>query len=96
MPPLVFSQAYEVSVPGGVTDIACIRDELMVATQSGHILRYMWDGQVNRDYCLDLRRIPFCMDQQVSSVAIHFVRLSSYNVFMFRCCVPCRWWTRVT
>ena len=71
MPPLVFSQAYEVSVPGGVTDIACIRDELMVATQSGHILRYMWDGQVNRDYCLDLRRIPFCMDQQVSFGTIH-------------------------
>ena len=21
--------------------------------------------QVNRDYCLDLRRIPFCLDQQV-------------------------------
>ena len=71
MPPLVFSQAYEVSVPGGVTDIACIRDELMVATQSGHILRYMWDGQVNRDYCLDLRRIPFCMDQQVNFGTIH-------------------------
>ena len=40
VPPLVFSQAYEVSVPGGVTDIACIRDELMVATEDGHILRY--------------------------------------------------------
>ena len=65
VPPLVFSQAYEVAVPGGVTDAACIRDELMVATTNGHILRYMWDGQVNRDYCLDLRRIPFCMDQQV-------------------------------
>ena len=65
VPPLVFSQAYEVVVPGGVTDAACIRDELMVSTKNGHILRYMWDGQVNRDYCLDLRRIPFCMDQQV-------------------------------
>ena len=32
VPPLVFSQAYEVSVPGGVTDVASIRDELMVAT----------------------------------------------------------------
>ena len=63
-----------------------IRDELMLATRDGHILRYCWDGQVctctlyqctctlyiyllsyqvNRDYCLDLRRIPFCMDQQV-------------------------------
>ena len=37
----------------------------MISTQDGHILRYLWDGQVNRDYCLDLRRIPFCVDQQV-------------------------------
>ena len=65
VPPLVFSQAYEVVVPGGVTDAACIRNEVMVSTKNGHILCYMWDGQVNRDYCLDLRRIPFCMDQQV-------------------------------
>ena len=65
VPPLVFSQAFEVSVPGGVTDISCVRDELMVATRNGHILRYLWDGQMNRDYNLDLRRIPFCVDQQV-------------------------------
>jgi len=65
VPPLVFSQAFEVPIPGGITDLACIRDELMVATNDGHILRYLWDGQANRDYCLDLRRIPFCVDQQV-------------------------------
>jgi len=65
VPPLVFSQAFEIAVPGGVTDLVCIRDELMVSTRTGHILRYQWDGQVNRDYCLDLRRIPFCVDQQV-------------------------------
>jgi len=65
VPPLVFSQAFEVPIPGGVTDIASIRDELMISTQDGHILRYLWDGQSNRDYSLDLRRIPFCMDQQV-------------------------------
>ena len=65
VPPLVFSQAFEVCVAGGVTDVACIRDELMVATKDGHILRYLWDGQLARDYCLDLRRIPFCVDQQV-------------------------------
>jgi len=65
VPPLVFSQAFEVPIPGGITDMASIRDELMISTQDGHILRYLWDGQVNRDYCLDLRRIPFCMDQQV-------------------------------
>ena len=27
--------------------------------------RFSWDGQEIRDYSLDLRRIPFCMDQQV-------------------------------
>ena len=56
---------FQIAVPGGVTDLVCIRDELMVSTRDGHILRYQWDGQVNRDYCLDLRRIPFYVDQQV-------------------------------
>jgi len=37
----------------------------MVATQSGKILRFGWDGQEIRDYSLDLRRVPFCIDQQV-------------------------------
>ena len=31
----------QISVPGGVTDIVTIRDELMVATKDGHILRYI-------------------------------------------------------
>jgi hypothetical protein len=39
VPPLVFSQAFEVPVPGGITDITGIRDELMIATRDGHILR---------------------------------------------------------
>ena len=30
-----------------------------------HNLRYLWDGKMNRDYCLDLKRIPFSVDQQV-------------------------------
>jgi len=77
VPPLIFSQAFEISVPGGVTDIVTIRDELMVATKDGHILRYLWDGQMNRDYCLDLRRIPFCTDQQVLR-AVPLVDQGSY------------------
>lgn len=31
---------------------------------SPRILRFSWDGQEIRDYSLDLRRIPFCVDQQ--------------------------------
>lgn len=46
--------------------MVCIRDELMISTVRSHVLRYRWDGSLNRDYSLDLRRIPFCMDKQVS------------------------------
>lgn len=46
--------------------MVCIRDELMVSTVRGHVLRYKWDGMLNRDFCLDLRRIPFCVDKLVS------------------------------
>ena len=68
IPPLIFSLAFEVEVEGGVSDLVAIRDELMVATKAGKILRYSWEGQEIRDYSLDLRRIPFCVDQQVGSI----------------------------
>lgn len=59
-------QDEEVGIEGGITSVVCIRDELMLATTRGRVLRYRWDGSQNRDYCLDLRRVPFCIDQQVS------------------------------
>ena len=61
----IFFQAFEVEVEGGVSDLVAIRDELMIATKAGKILRYSWEGQEIRDYSLDLKRIPFCVDQQV-------------------------------
>lgn len=51
---------------GVITNVVSIRDELMISTNLGKILRYRWDGSQNLDYCLDLKRIPFCIDQQVS------------------------------
>lgn len=68
--------------------MVCIRDELMISTVHGHILRYRWDGSLNRDYCLDLRRIPFCIDKQVSKgcIACHYCNVVLYlisNVFSF-------------
>ena len=75
IPPLIFSLAFEVEVEGGVSDLVAIRDELMVATKAGKILRYSWEGQEIRDYSLDLRRIPFCVDQQVGAIlALRFAR----------------------
>ena len=65
IPPLIFSLAFEVEIEGGVTDLVPIREELMIATKDGKILRFSWEGQEIRDYSLDLKRIPFCVDQQV-------------------------------
>ncbi|XP_023222125.1 RAB6A-GEF complex partner protein 1-like [Centruroides sculpturatus] len=66
IPPLLFIQAFSANVPGNITSLVCIRDELMVSTTNGHIWRVHWDGTLNRDYCLNLLRIPFCADQQLS------------------------------
>jgi hypothetical protein len=38
---------------------------MMVATEKLSILRINWEGVEERDYSLDLRRIPFSINQQV-------------------------------
>lgn len=42
---------------------------MMVGTETETILRMRWDGGEERDYTLDLRRIPFSINQQVSYAA---------------------------
>lgn len=81
IPPLQLTFAEEVMVwDGKITSIACITmTELMVATTQGHVLRYRWDGTQNRDYNLDLRRIPFCINQQVSK-AVPIVEENTYII----------------
>ncbi|XP_049876567.1 guanine nucleotide exchange factor subunit Rich isoform X2 [Pectinophora gossypiella] len=52
---------------GQITRMCCISGtEILVCTTRAHLLRYRWDGSQNRDYCLDLGRIPFSVNQQVS------------------------------
>lgn len=38
----------------------------MIATKSEKVLRIRWDGVEERDFSLDLKRIPFSINQQVS------------------------------
>lgn len=71
----------EVSVGCGITSISCIRDELMIATTQCQILRYKWDLTLNRDYCVELNRVPFCLDQQASK-AIPIVERNTYVIDM--------------
>lgn len=65
------------------------RDELMVSTDENHILRYRWDGTVNNDFCIDLRRIPFSLDQQASRAVPITVQtiLNFATIFLLVICV---------
>lgn len=76
-----FSLKLQQTIPidRGATGLVCIRDELMVPTKYGHILRYHWNGSLNRDYCLDLRRIPFCVDQ-LAARAVPITEPNTYVV----------------
>ena len=65
-------------IDGGISSLVCIRDELMIATKTSHIVRHKWEGTPNRDYSLDLRRIPFSVDQQISTVAVPITENNVY------------------
>ncbi|XP_057664090.1 guanine nucleotide exchange factor subunit Rich [Diorhabda carinulata] len=68
IPPLKLTLIKEITVwDGRITGVVCITmTEIMLSTTNNHVLRYKWDGNQNRDYALDLRRIPFCINQQVA------------------------------
>lgn len=66
IPPLVFSKACESCVEGCISAVVSVREELMVASSAGFLLRYRWNGELVYDYCVDLRRTPFSIDQQAS------------------------------
>lgn len=58
----------------------------MIATTLGRILRYRWDGSQNLDYCLDLSRVPFCIDQQVSKGKIFsYKALNNIIIKLLKC-----------
>ncbi|XP_030754447.1 guanine nucleotide exchange factor subunit Rich isoform X2 [Sitophilus oryzae] len=81
IPPLSLQITEEALVwDGKITGIVCITmSEIMLSTTENHVLRYKWDGTQNRDYTLDLRRIPFCINQQVSK-AIPIVEDNTYII----------------
>lgn len=63
-------------------------NQMMVATKSERIFRIRWDGVEERDFSLDLKRIPFSINQQVSygknkSWAKHIFAIDSTNKRIF-------------
>lgn len=62
-----------------VTCLTCVNaSQMMIATKSEKILRIRWDGEEERDFSLDLKRIPFSINQQVS----YAVPLVEANTFV--------------
>uniref|UniRef100_A0A7G3B864 Protein RIC1 homolog n=1 Tax=Lutzomyia longipalpis TaxID=7200 RepID=A0A7G3B864_LUTLO len=67
IPCLTLTLSYEVPLFTPVTCISCVSiSQMMVATTSGKVLRIRWDGVEERDFSLDLKRVPFSVNQQVS------------------------------
>lgn len=61
------TQCIEIPLFVPVTCICCVSiSQMMVATKSEKVLRIRWDGVEERDFSLDLKRIPFSINQQVS------------------------------
>lgn len=67
IPRLNLTLTAEIPLYVPITCICCITNaQMMIATRSSKILRYRWDGHEERDFSLDLQRIPFSINQQVS------------------------------
>ena len=54
--------------------VVCVREELMIATRSGQLLRLRWDGDVNAEMTIRLSVIPFSVDLQHSRGMWHSLR----------------------
>lgn len=60
-------QTHQLSLYVPISCISCINvSQIMVATKNGRVIRLNWNGIEERDYALDLKRIPFSINQQVS------------------------------
>ncbi|EDS41856.1 connexin43-interacting protein of 150 kDa [Culex quinquefasciatus] len=67
IPSLRLSLTHQLSLYVPISCISCINvSQIMVATKNGRVIRLSWSGVEERDYALDLKRIPFSINQQVS------------------------------
>ena len=57
--------------------VVCVRDELMVSTCSGQLLRLRWDAEVNTDMTILINQIPFSTDLQHSRGIFLFIQITA-------------------
>uniref|UniRef100_A0A182PVQ3 Protein RIC1 homolog n=1 Tax=Anopheles epiroticus TaxID=199890 RepID=A0A182PVQ3_9DIPT len=67
VPCLKLSLTHRICLYVPICGVSCINvNQIVIATQEGRIIRLNWEGAEERDYALDLKRIPFSVNQQVS------------------------------
>uniref|UniRef100_A0A182R1Q9 Protein RIC1 homolog n=1 Tax=Anopheles funestus TaxID=62324 RepID=A0A182R1Q9_ANOFN len=67
IPCLKLSLTHRICLYVPICCVSCINvNQIVIATQEGRIIRLNWEGVEERDYALDLKRIPFSVNQQVS------------------------------
>ncbi|XP_040165684.1 guanine nucleotide exchange factor subunit Rich [Anopheles arabiensis] len=67
IPCLKLSLTHRICLYVPICCVSCINvNQIVIATQEGRIIRLNWEGAEERDYALDLKRIPFSVNQQVS------------------------------
>lgn len=63
VPALTITMLSYLQVPGSVTGLVCLREELLVSTGRGILQRIRWsDGLVNSDLTIELASVPFSAD----------------------------------
>ncbi|XP_053677300.1 guanine nucleotide exchange factor subunit Rich [Anopheles nili] len=79
IPCLKLSLTHRICLYAPICCISCINvNQIVIATEEGRIVRLNWEGAEERDYALDLKRIPFSVNQQVS----YAVPILDKNVFV--------------
>ncbi|EAA13960.5 AGAP010061-PA, partial [Anopheles gambiae str. PEST] len=65
IPCLKLSLTHRICLYVPICCVSCINvNQIVIATQEGRIIRLNWEGAEERDYALDLKRIPFSVNQQ--------------------------------
>ncbi|XP_038068678.1 guanine nucleotide exchange factor subunit RIC1-like [Patiria miniata] len=66
VPMLKIVYSYTLQIPGGINSLCCLKDDLLVATGNGLLMRVGWDGSTRSLMDLSIRAIPFSIDLQQS------------------------------
>ncbi|XP_071952667.1 guanine nucleotide exchange factor subunit RIC1-like [Antedon mediterranea] len=86
VPSLSLSYNYTVHIPGDITRLCCLRDELLVATGGGLLKRFRWEGHANERSDISIHGIPFSVDLQQSREIVleipglHFTHMEFSNL----------------